>query len=720
MNVPSDEHPSKRLKVRKGTHSCRECRRRKVKCTFLSSDDITCIICRRRGTQCIGQDLIENAPYPRLTPVDESSGVFSPSPASTLQSHTVTNQYLQDRRTDGRVESTATLPLTPASDKSSIRRQTPYSNITQALLRALPHKKDLNILQTRISRISSFCYQSNFKSRLGTRDKLPKAAIPVPSLLYPESHPVLLARQMLLFAAGLQHLPSNTVIPGLTEHHHHIMERLAESAIKEVTTNDALLGSLEGLENIVLETFYHVDSGNIRRSWITLRRGVMAAQLLGLHQPGHYRFKCITETNELDPEIMWACIVSMERVVSILLGLPTSYIPATQPSTVTPQLQSSITLAPSSALGLINTNLAAKITERNQITTMPEFRSASAAIDRTLISEIAHIPSSFWRPLSFAGLEVDSAEAFWEAGRAWDHMCYYTMVNQLHLPFILCPTQSSFSLYSRMACVNASREILNRQIAIRTFNPITACSRMGDFLALVAGMTLTLAHLVSHSYKGVDQILIHQRLSDRATVEQALECMKSMEELQEDVLASRCRLLLRDLLEIEATAAGAAAGQKDQNPSELIIKVPYIGTVRIAPEGVEILPAGPREIESEAQSGTLPSEGVTIGGIGSIHVKTTSSPTTPRDMHPGETAGNGVLLVQAQSAASGLAAGGSQYDPMLFPDAAASMDDWVLQGFDTAFFDALMRGGADGQLGAAGTGPTAPSEVEGWDLGSLS
>lgn len=118
-----------------------------------------------------------------------------------------------------------------------------------------------------------------------------KEQIPGANLLYPHAHPVLLGRQMLLFAAALQYLSPNEVIPGLTKHHYLIMEEIEESAITMVTTNDALLGTLEGLENITLEGRYHADSGNIRRAWIAMRRAVTAAQLLGLRQPGHYRFK---------------------------------------------------------------------------------------------------------------------------------------------------------------------------------------------------------------------------------------------------------------------------------------------------------------------------------------------------------------------------------------------------------------------------------------------
>ncbi|KAL5336876.1 hypothetical protein BJX70DRAFT_371373 [Aspergillus crustosus] len=729
----SDEHISKRTKVRKGTHSCRECRRRKVKCIFASPSDSICIICRRRGTQCISQG--DEIPFDaRFTPIDEVN-LISPPPALTLQSNLVIDQeYAHDHQHD---ESTTVLPPTPASSRTFHTERTPHSAITESLLRALPLRNDIEILTKRISRISTYCYQSNIKAHIEKLDTMPKDQIPMASLLFPESHPVLLARQMLLFAAGLQHVASNAAIPGLTEHHHHIMEELAESAIKLVTTNDALLGSLEGLETIILEGFYHVDSGNIRRSWITMRRAVMAGQLLGLHQPGHYRFKVISEKSDLDPEVIWACIISMERVLSILLGLPSSTIPShpqpkdplqitfTQPQ----QPQQPLTLSS------ICTDLAGHILERNLISNPDASRTRTAEIDRDLITQTAHLPAAFWRPLSFANLEPDSAAAFWETRRAWDHMCYYTLVNQLHLPFILCPSHEPYVIYSRLACVNASREILTREIAIRTFNPMTACSRISDFLALVAGMTLILSHLISHSRKEDEKLLIHQRLGDRATVEQALECMKSMSEVHEDVLAARCATLLKDLLDIEANAARGVLAS-DVLASDcggacgLVINVPFIGAIKITSEGISpIAPEScPRAVEMER--GGLPNEGVTIGGIGSIHLKGPKSSAELDSSSSTDTSASAVnaaapeVPVQAQAQAPA-----TTVNPMLFPDAAASMDDWVFQGFDTAFFDVLMRGVGEHQLDGSGVGTGTGSgdadggdadggDVEGWDLGT--
>jgi hypothetical protein len=59
--VAQDYTPSgsRRRKVRKGTRSCWECKRRKMKCIFDSQKNATCNGCRRRGSKCISQQYPE-------------------------------------------------------------------------------------------------------------------------------------------------------------------------------------------------------------------------------------------------------------------------------------------------------------------------------------------------------------------------------------------------------------------------------------------------------------------------------------------------------------------------------------------------------------------------------------------------------------------------------------------------------------------------------------
>ena len=58
----NQEISTKRRKVRKGTRSCWECKRRKIRCIFASSENVTCIGCQRRRAPCVSQEMPEDVP----------------------------------------------------------------------------------------------------------------------------------------------------------------------------------------------------------------------------------------------------------------------------------------------------------------------------------------------------------------------------------------------------------------------------------------------------------------------------------------------------------------------------------------------------------------------------------------------------------------------------------------------------------------------------------
>lgn len=66
----------KRRRVRKGTHSCWECKRRKMKCIFdpLTNATTTCNGCRRRGSQCVSQE------FPEVVSFSMDNTLTTPSP----------------------------------------------------------------------------------------------------------------------------------------------------------------------------------------------------------------------------------------------------------------------------------------------------------------------------------------------------------------------------------------------------------------------------------------------------------------------------------------------------------------------------------------------------------------------------------------------------------------------------------------------------------------
>lgn len=60
MVMPSPESLVNQRKIRKGTRSCWECKRRKTRCIFPASGEPTCVYCQRRRIPCIGQDIPES------------------------------------------------------------------------------------------------------------------------------------------------------------------------------------------------------------------------------------------------------------------------------------------------------------------------------------------------------------------------------------------------------------------------------------------------------------------------------------------------------------------------------------------------------------------------------------------------------------------------------------------------------------------------------------
>jgi hypothetical protein len=443
--------------------------------------------------------------------------------------------------------------------------------------------------------------------------------------------------------------------------------------------------------------------------------------MLGLHQAGRQHFLLLRADSDLDHVVMWSTIISMERLLSLLLGLPTSTGYSTLPfQTITSQ--SGLGRNLSSLVGA----LAGKILERNAIEPADQAIEMTSQIDREIILAAEQMPATFWRPLSFTGLGKDSLEALGESRRAFGHMCYYSLVVQLRLPHMLSPHDATQRVYSKIACANASREILNREIELRTFNPISACCRMSDFMALIAGMALMLGHATSHGGNERDHLLAHQRLGDRATVIRALDCIKSMSELHGDVLSVRCAALLRDLLVIEEDAArqhGSLASPPNSAKSQnhiIIMRMPYLGSIRISREGVSALSAANLD-----QSQHL-AQGVIIGGIGSMMLRRHPSAEAEQELHARDVTATPVTTSSTDLAA-GRVESGNEHDvaphatamphpPMVPNDVAppfpsANFDDWGVQGVDTALMERLFRGSAGPPPGEMG--------VEDWNISTF-
>ncbi|KIX10689.1 uncharacterized protein Z518_01773 [Rhinocladiella mackenziei CBS 650.93] len=277
--------------------------------------------------------------------------------------------------------------------------------------------------------------------------------------------------------------------------------------------------------------------------------------------------------------------------------------------------------------------------------------------------------------------------------------------------------------FSRITCVNASREVLTRFITLRTFN----------------------AHLDSH-HRGTENLLAHQYHSDRTMIEQVQENFRDVNSLNSDALSAHSADLLRRLLAIEADSthgfsqcagrvsvhkAGTESVQADLNDEGAVsVHIPYFGIIQITREGLSTIPLEPQSAMGRA------SQPAQLQAVNMFNENSPrSSHADPQMWAPSfdgpqgapdaqsmamVDTGNGhveapVMMpeiytaTQVQPSASSMPTSGADYsvthfapqhmddlaDPLLrhgkYPGLVAGTEDWAFQGVDLAFFDSLMR-----------------------------
>lgn len=553
-------------------------------------------------------------------------------------------------------------------------------------------------------------YSTLDKTGLKTTESL--LEIPDPTL-----HPVLIARHMLQLAILLQHLHPDlhTELRSLSEAPRVTMGRLADLAINLVTTKDELLGSIEGLECVMIESMYQANIGSLRRSWVANRRAMGIAQLMGLDRQDHRtQFQVLDPNTRCHPQLMWFRIVFLDRQLCLLLGLPQG--------SVDRSIASDAMLATDTPMGRlerIHCVLSSKILERNVSGSTFQDYDLMRTLDLELQRAARILPSKWWLAPNLDPASRDSQTLFWDTRRLFAHVIHYNLLNQLHLPYMLRSSSTGRQYeYSRITCVNASREDLSRYITLRSFNQVAYSCRIVDFLALMAAMTLLLAHLDGHHSKG-DNLLVHQYLSDRAMIERAQENMKKVNRLNSDALSAQSADLLHRLLAVEVdTAEGAQRvsvqgtqperdGPDHNDDAVVTVDIPYFGIVKIAREGMS--KETPKHRLSSKSNRLQRSQGVDT----SCTADTTTVYTEQSLRNPGLTTGRhemphsdamtpvnsgfGHLETPSISQNPTPKLHNFYHDPFLrhdgYPELADRAEDWAFQGVDMTFFDSLMRSG---------------------------
>ncbi|KAF1969697.1 hypothetical protein BU23DRAFT_557519 [Bimuria novae-zelandiae CBS 107.79] len=685
---------TKRRKVRKGTKNCWECRRRKVRCIFSTPKNPVCNNCARRKTLCVSQEDCE--PPSALTPtrndqvevrinrVEERVGrlghthnpgeadLSRPSPSS-FENHSDFTALNSSSGCTPELEANISVPARSERQRQPASSGNKYEDLNRKFLAAWPSEHELELICALPVGLSSHLHcemcRPNSSGDMHTADLL--------RLPPPGAHPVLFARKLLLLGTFLQ-----GVIPSSTKDmqdrglfHRPIMHRVVDTAIDLVTTKDELLGSIEAIECIALEAMYHNYTGNLHRAWMSTRRAIAVAQSMALHRgfaSPSLRTLDPNTRSELDPSHLTFRLAEMDAYLSVMLGLQTS-------SLETRHLTSDTALAactPSERMQRIHHIAQAHIIARS--TSDTHDLASAHDIDLMLRKAAAEMSPQWWQPPNFASPDTTGGEGqesiMHSMIRTMDQFTHYHLLLRLHLPYLLRPSAPPHHHYtSKIVAVTTSRELLTRFLAFRASNPAHYYCRGSDFLAFIATTVLCVAHITNHGSVGCGEgsegfaFLAHSRMSDRGLMERALDVVETTHGAPgTDAIASKISRIVRDLLVIEANAAG--------------------GTLYSATS----CEARDEELECE---GKMVDEGRSMrvhvphfGSIDFVKGRVERGPDASRTSvsHAADKGAHGLAFDFEQ--------GGQSLDGEEF---AWDGGEWDLQGVDIALFDSLF-GGAEG------------------------
>lgn len=417
---------------------------------------------------------------------------------------------------------------------------------------------------------------------------------------------------MLHAATALQHLHPDFYeeMKGLSVPPREMMRRLADTAINILTSNDDTIGCIEGLECLMIESWYHANGGNLWKGLITIRRAMTIAQLMEFHRLGKAQCKVVKHDTKAYPELVWFRIVSIERYICLMLDVPQG--------TQDGKMASESMLAsdtPMGRLDRIHCVITSRILERNQLDPDLLDFTLTQELDEELQSASRGLPPKWWLTPNLATAMTQPEALFWDMRRLFHHLYHYNLLIQLHLPYMIRSSATGeIYNYSRSTCINASHEILSRFVMFHSFNRVAFCCRTIDFFGVMAAMTLLIAHIDEHRrrppslassqrsshHTGLkDNLLAHQRPCDHAHIEKVLEIIEEVSRLDGDDMSVQNYSLFRQLKAIEAEAADETLhndavqvlvtekGPYQSDSSNTVrVSIPYFGVIKIARSGI--------------------------------------------------------------------------------------------------------------------------------------
>ncbi|KAJ0415401.1 hypothetical protein BJY00DRAFT_304889 [Aspergillus carlsbadensis] len=577
----------RRKAVRKGTRSCWECRRRKVKCLPAADNISICAGCRERGTECRSQqEYVDDPCSPHTQPQPAGDSALAQRVArvesllETLVERMMPGQ--PGELTPESIVATTNAAHGPLSTLSRAKGRElkdddtdgtihKLESVRQRLAAMLPCQADVDFLFA--ASHGWWLLQQHMMPQLPDMAENDAHGLFNVSTVS-KGHPLALARLLLCIAICIQQLPPQLDLRVLETA---VPVREIESGIigfitKEVASDDELTGSIEGVECLALLGMYAVNAGNLRRSWLLFRKAISVGQLLGLHR---IMVHSPQDTMEARRHNLWYQISRGERYLSTILGLPSS-----TGLVVFPLDDNAAYVSPEDLYHKKLYHISGLILDRNQGDSTHSF-STTLRISEQLDSFAAQMPPGWWEiPGTIASTRTRESSAEFE--RIMCQIWHFELASLLHLPFMLRATSERGFEYSRSKCLNAARNLVGRWVSIRESKTSLLFSNLLEFQAFTAATTLLLGLLAGEP--STHSAIINERNEDSQLVERVVANFET-----------RTRHLASGS---DSSVANPVSSQSIQvlrtlqtflcagDPSDgLRLEIPFFGVIRVARSG---------------------------------------------------------------------------------------------------------------------------------------
>ncbi|CAI6341669.1 unnamed protein product [Periconia digitata] len=625
--MPKEVSLPTRKKMRKGTHSCFECRRRKIRCIFPPDNSDVCSECFARGSRCVDQEnadpdivvdhrknlrervsrlealvdsLLEEKTEKSVSDVTSISSkppnpinkdAYPPTPLSSKASSAIVQDAQRSQLDQGHhvpILSVFEAALNDAEERIKARMGPPRQGST-------PKPADVEDDRFTVSyKNESDVMDGSSQRQMAKKEQARQALLamlpPQPQLnnilnsnsdwwatwrrkcsgtCSAQNETLAQFASKALNGGNIAALGTVVLGVGICFDEEREVDKYLDAVDRWVLADDEYAATLEGMELLILKAKWFADVGQPRRAWLAYRKGLMYTQLMGLHRK---------RTNSAAHESIWWSLYHGDRFLSLLLGLPYGILDAHCDLTL-PEISTDGPYIPPLVFMNRVSTLAGKVIDRNQGVHQQSFAWA-LQIDQEL--------EDLYKQLDPEWLEYSALLADVEKNAADIHEKIMTQVvyNQirvhLHLPFMLkSQTNTRFS-YSRTACLSGSREVLRLYQALRAgvVQPLYECKAV-DFIGFTSAVLVMLGIFNYGAHSSV--VSLKEKEEDIRLIEISIDIFRRASSEKGGKVAMQSGDVLEKMLQkYRAEQAGQIDNDPDcHGPDKMEFVIPYFGTISI-------------------------------------------------------------------------------------------------------------------------------------------